>query len=103
MVANCPRCGLRFERSEGHWTGDLGLNTIVSFTVVFGVLLGGFLLTYPNVPGTELLIATIGAAIMVPIAFFPLSKTIWLAIDLQLRPLEAHELDEPNRWTIDEQ
>jgi hypothetical protein len=26
MVPVCPRCGLRFERTEGHWLGYLGLN-----------------------------------------------------------------------------
>jgi hypothetical protein len=34
--------------------------------------------------------ATIGVAAIVPILFYPLSKTVWMAIDLTLR-------GEPNR------
>ena len=86
MIDTCPRCGLRFERTEGHWTGDLGINTIVSFGALLVTLLGGFLLTYPDVPGLALLIAVLAVAVVVPVLFFPFSKTIWLAINLQFRP-----------------
>jgi uncharacterized protein (DUF983 family) len=61
MVERCPRCALRFERIEGHWTGDLGINTIV-------------------------------VAAVTPLAFFPFSKTLWLVIDLTMRPLESGEV-----------
>jgi len=94
MIERCPRCGLRFERTEGHWTGDLGINTIVSFGALLVTLLGGFLLTYPDVPAAGLLLACLTVAIIVPILFFPLSKTIWLAIDLRFRPASADEVGE---------
>ena len=29
MVADCPRCGLHFEREAGYWTGALAINTIL--------------------------------------------------------------------------
>ena len=48
MIDRCPRCGLRFERIEGHWTGDLGINTIVSFGALLLTLLGGFLAHLPR-------------------------------------------------------
>ena len=41
MIDRCPRCGLRFERLEGHWTGDLGINTIVSFGTLLITLFVG--------------------------------------------------------------
>jgi len=97
MLDQCPRCGLRFERTEGHWTGDLGINTIVSFGALLLTLLGGFLLTYPDVPATALLVACLTVAVLVPVLFFPLSKTIWLAIDLQFRPLGPDEVNETYR------
>jgi hypothetical protein len=34
---------------------------------------------------------------VVPIAFFPYSKTIWLAIDLGLHPLEPGETGDRDR------
>ena len=92
MIDECPRCGLHFERTEGHWTGDLGINVIVSFGALLLTLLGGFLLSYPDPPGIGLLFAAFGVAILLPLLFFPVSKTIWLAIDLQFRPLGPDEV-----------
>jgi uncharacterized protein (DUF983 family) len=93
MRERCPRCGLRFERIEGHWSGDLGINTIVSFGALLVTLLAGFALTYPDVPGVLLFIAAISVAVAVPLLFFPYSKTLWLAIDLMMRPLEPGEVE----------
>lgn len=92
MRERCPRCGLRFERIEGHWTGDVGINTIVSFGALLVVLLGGFLLTWPEPPVTTLVVAAFAVAAIVPVVFLPFSKTIWLAVDLMLRPLEPGEV-----------
>ena len=94
MIDRCPRCGLVFERTEGHWTGDLGINTIVSFGALLLTLLGGFLFTYPDVPAGPLLVAALAVAVIVPVLFFPFSKTIWLAIDLQFRPPSPGEVGE---------
>lgn len=93
MKERCPRCGLRFERIEGHWSGDLGINTIVSFGALFLTLVIGFAVTYPDVPGVLLFACAIAVAVVVPLAFFPFSKTLWLAIDLMMRPLEPGEVD----------
>jgi uncharacterized protein (DUF983 family) len=92
MIERCPRCDLRFERIEGHWTGDLGINTIVSFGALLIVLLVGFLAFWPDPPITVIIIAAAIAAGIVPVVFFPFSKTIWLALDLMMRPLEPGEV-----------
>jgi uncharacterized protein (DUF983 family) len=94
MVERCPRCGLKFQRIDGHWSGDLGLNTIVSFSLLFVVVLGTTLATWPDV-NTPLLAILAGATtVLVPLVYFPFSKTMWLAIDLALRPLEPGEVDD---------
>jgi hypothetical protein len=92
MVERCPRCGLRFERIDGHWSGDLGINTIVSFGALFVTLIVGFAVTWPDVPGIPLFLCAVSVAAIVPVVFFPFSKTIWLAIDLMMRPLEPDEV-----------
>ena len=92
METHCPRCGLRFERIEGHWTGDLGINTIVSFGLLLVVLLVGFLAFWPTPPIKAIIVASVGVAVGMPLAFFPFSKTIWLAFDLITRPLEPGEV-----------
>lgn len=91
MVERCPGCGLRFERIEGHWVGSLGMNTIVSFTVLFVVVVVGLVLSHPTYRMAPLVVAAATTAIFVPLAFFPSSKTFWTAIDLIMRPLEPGE------------
>jgi uncharacterized protein (DUF983 family) len=92
MVERCPRCGLKFERIEGHWTGDLGINTIVSFGALLVTLLVGTFATYPDVPAVPLFVAALLVAGLTPVAFFPFSKTLWLALALAMRPLEPGEV-----------
>ncbi len=92
MAEQCPRCGLEFERIDGHWTGDIGINTVVSFTALAFVLFGGLLVTWPDPPAGPLVVACLLTAVLVPLVFLPFSKTVWLAIDLVLRPLEPGEV-----------
>ena len=92
MRERCPKCDLKFERIEGHWTGDLGINTIVSFGALLIVLLVGFLAFWPTPPIVVIIIAAIAAAGLLPLAFFPFSKTIWLALDILMRPIEPGEV-----------
>jgi uncharacterized protein (DUF983 family) len=92
MVERCPGCGLRFERIEGHWVGSLGMNTIVSFCVLFVVVVGGLVLSHPTYRMAPLVLTAGLTAVVVPLAFFPSSRTLWTAIDLLMRPLEPGEV-----------
>lgn len=91
LPERCSGCGLRFEREHGHWTGSWGLNVIVSFTALFFVLVAGLALTWPNPPALALSLAALGVAIGMPLLFAPWSATLWLVIDLLMRPLEPGE------------
>ncbi|MEM7337699.1 MAG: DUF983 domain-containing protein [Actinomycetota bacterium] len=95
MTERCPRCGLVFERIEGHWIGAIGINTIVSFGVLAIVLVAGLALTIPDVPAVRLLVVNLTVGIATPSLFQPFSRTLWTAIDIAMRPLDAHEVD----WT----
>ncbi|MGF1597461.1 MAG: DUF983 domain-containing protein [Acidimicrobiales bacterium] len=95
MVDDCPRCGLHFERIEGHWIGAIGINTIASFGVLLLSLAVGVILTFPELPVATLIIVNVAVASSVPVVFYPFSRTLWTAVDLAMRPLEGHEVD----WT----
>ncbi|HET8618890.1 MAG TPA: DUF983 domain-containing protein [Acidimicrobiales bacterium] len=97
MADRCPRCRLRLERIEGHWLGALGMNTIVTLAAVMVAMIGGFLLTYPDGPLAAAVVVIVATAVIVPLAFFPVSKTLWSAIDLAMRPLEPDDDVDP-RW-----
>ena len=92
LPERCRGCGLRFDREAGHWTGSLGLNVIVSFTALFVVLAVGLALTWPEPSAGVLIGAALGVALGVPLLFAPWSATLWLVIDLRMRPLEPSEV-----------
>lgn len=91
MDERCGGCGLRFERVVGQWFGSLTLNTIVSFGALLVVVLGSFLVSWPEAPPVGSLVAGLAIALLLPVAFFPWSRTLWLAFDLRIRPLEPEE------------
>jgi uncharacterized protein (DUF983 family) len=94
----CPRCNFRLEqRIEGHWLGSLGINTIVSFGALFVTMVVGVALAYPDGGLGPLLVVSVLVAVLVPLVFFPFSKTLWSAIDLAMRPLEPDDDVDP-RW-----
>lgn len=95
MVDDCPRCGLHFERIEGHWIGALGINIIISFGALLIALVVGLIVTFPDFPVGTLVAVNVFMAVVVPVLNQPFSRTLWTAIDIAMRPLEPHEVD----WT----
>jgi uncharacterized protein (DUF983 family) len=93
----CPRCEFRLERIEGHWLGALGLNSMVSFGAVLVAVIAAFALTYGDDSPVVALVIVVSTALVVPLAFYPVSKTLWSAIDLAMRPLEPDDDVDP-RW-----
>src|SRR3954464_14975115 len=87
LKAVCPRCGLRFNRLEGQWSGDIGINTIVTFTLLYFVLLGGTLLMWGHLNVAALAVAAAFVTLVFPVLFVPVAKTLWVAVDLAMRPL----------------
>jgi len=96
IVERCPSCGLRFEREEGYWAGALAINIGVTGAVFVIVFVTGLLLTAPNVAVVPLLAILVPLMIIVPIAYYPFSKTLWMAVDRAwLQHLDPNErLDE---------
>lgn len=93
FVKRCPDCSLKFERIEGHVIGYIGLNTMVTFSVTFVVLLVGAILTKPDIPVVPLLASTLIPAAILPVVFLRSAHTLWTAIDLIMRPIEIGEID----------
>jgi hypothetical protein len=94
MLENCGSCGLHFEREDGYWVGALIINTTVAFGTFIVLFVGGILLTWPDVPWGTLGVVTVVAMAIVPLLFYPLSKTIWMALELSWHPLEDEEIAE---------
>lgn len=94
MKEHCTRCGLGFEREPGYWVGAVIINTTVIFATFLVVFGGLVLITYPDVPWGLVLVVTIVANIAIPVLFYPVSKTLWSAMELSWHPLEPEEIEE---------
>lgn len=92
MAETCPRCGVRFEREEGYWVGAMIINTTVTFLSFAGVFVGLTAVTWPDVPWAFVMGVTIGVNVILPIVFYPLSKSLWAGLEQSWHPLEPHEM-----------
>lgn len=93
MKETCDSCGFRFEREPGYWVGAVTINTVVIFATFLVVFGGSVLLTWPEVPWPAVLVVTLVVNLLVPTVFYPVSKTVWSAIELSWHPLEAEEIE----------
>ena len=89
----CLNCGLWLERGEGDYY--LGAYTVALmfietlFAVGFGVVVVS---TWPDVPWAGMEYALVVMMIAAPIALYPVSRVLWLAFDILLRPPDAAEM-----------
>ena len=77
MTEDCPRCGLHFERLEGHWLGALAVNTMVTFGIMFVVLGVTMVVAYPEFPIATMLLAVLPVPLVAPLLLFRPSRTFW--------------------------
>ncbi len=101
MRERCPRCGLVLERheSEDYFIGGMMFNIVLSELLFAGGLVLWLVITWPDPPWD--LIEWLGIPLMAlaPILLYPVSRTVWLAFDLLLRPVTGDEL-RPHRTPI---
>jgi len=93
LDARCSRCDFPIERREGHFVGAVGMNTIVTFGTILITVLVGAAITAPDVPVGRLSIITVLVAVFVSVFFFPISKTLWSAVDVMMDSPEPGEVD----------
>lgn len=92
MADDCPRCGYVFAREEGFFLGAFVMNfavTIAGLAVLMGVLIA--VLANKGSSGTISVVAVAAGceALLAPILFYPVSKTLWAAVDLAMHRSEA--------------
>ena len=90
-------CGLGLERGEqGYWLGAYFFN-LMAVETLFTVWVVVFLAwTWPSPPWGVFQIWTVVLMLVSPFAFFPFSKTLFLAFDLLVRPPTAEDFVAPH-------
>jgi hypothetical protein len=89
---------MKFERDQGYGTGAMIVNTAVTIGTFLIVFVAIMVVTWPDVPWSTALIVTMVINTLIPIVFYPWSKTIFLGLDLAVRPLGHEELARATAW-----
>ena len=94
MVPSCPGCGYRFEREEGFFLGAYVMNLVIAQVLVVLLAIVPAIVLLAGDPDAGLLPVFAGGvvgAVLAPLVFYPFSKTLWVAIELIMRPADAVE------------
>lgn len=95
----CPRCGLALERGErsDFWLGAYVFNLVAGELLAIGIPIVWMIASSPTQPWTQIEILAIVLCVTLPFAFFPFSRSLWLAWDLSFRPFEPGDAGRSTR------
>lgn len=90
---HCAACGFRFTRSDdNYFSGAMFFGMLIGETLAVVIIGAGIWISYPDVPWGWLQYGIPVLLLAVMIALFPLSRVVWLAIDVMMRPVQPSEL-----------
>lgn len=91
----CHACGLAWRRDDvGFELGAVVIATIVTFTAIIAAVAIGLVITAPEFATVGVIAVALAIAVVVPIVIYPISYTVWQAVDLIMRP-ETRGADGP--------
>lgn len=86
---HCPRCGLQLDRGESdHFYGGYALNFIAAEVAVVLAFAVSLIVTWPTPPWNAILVGAIVLAVIAPLVLYPVTKGLWIGVDLMFRPGE---------------
>lgn len=89
MVPRCPQCGLLFERGEQGYAVGAYMFNIAAAELGFVALFLAMLLATRPTPPWKLIAWVSGGVALLPILFYPFSKTLFLGFDLLFHPADS--------------
>ena len=94
----CRTCGISWRRGyEGFELGALAISAVLVLGLLVVAMGIGIALTLPDVAVVPLLLILGVGAIVLPILLYPVSYTLWQAVDLAMRPPEPGDDVPPPR------
>ncbi|MBA2609831.1 MAG: DUF983 domain-containing protein [Actinobacteria bacterium] len=96
LKERCPTCGYKIVREEGFWLGGYVMNVVIGegLLAIYLLIFAARVIANPDLHIRPWLAGAIALAIIPPALFFPMSRTTWMAMDLQMHPLEPYEVAE---------
>ncbi len=92
---SCQKCGIQLDRGEAddYFLGGMFFNIVLAEVIFALVLLIVVIVMWPRVPWAGIEYGLIVAMILAPIVLYPVSRLMWLALDVLLRPPDAAEME----------
>ena len=92
----CRTCGIEWRRGyEGFELGAMAISAIVCLGTLIAAMVVGVLVTLPDIEVVTLLVVLGVGAVVLPILVYPVSYTLWQAVDLAMRPPSAEDRAPP--------
>ena len=93
MRERCIDCGFRYERSDDRYFGGAMFINLMTAELLFAIsFVAAVCYSWPNVPWDALTYGGAVAMLLLPILMYPISKILWLAVDVLVRPVQQSEL-----------
>lgn len=95
VLPRCASCNFRFERSDENYFAGAMFFGLLFGELMFAVsLLVIIVAMWPKVPWDTMMWAIPLGMVVVLIFWIPISRVVWLAIDVLVRPVQPAELEE---------
>ena len=95
----CIGCGMKRTRdTDGHELGSLTTASVLNIVLIMAAIGIAVAFTAPDVPVLTLYIVLTSAALVFPVLTWPMTHTLWMAIDLIFRPMGVDEVAEAQAW-----
>jgi uncharacterized protein (DUF983 family) len=95
----CIGCGIKRTRdTDGHELGSMTIASVLNIVLIMAAIGIAIALTAPDVPVLTLYIVLASAALVFPVLTWPVTHTLWMAIDLVARPMGVEEIAEAQAW-----
>jgi uncharacterized protein (DUF983 family) len=86
----CKTCGIGWHRGyEGFELGAMAISAVICLGTLVVAMAIGMVATSPDIAVVPLLVGLGVGAIVLPVLVYPVSYTVWQAVDLAMRPPQA--------------
>lgn len=68
------------------------VNVVITFGAILATMAVGFVVTAPEIAVVPIVVAAVAVGVLMPVLLYPVSQTLWLAIDLAMRAPDDDEL-----------
>ncbi len=99
----CVGCGVKRTRdTDGHELGSMTIASVLNIVLIMAAIGIAVAITAPDVPVLTLYIVLASAALVFPVLTWPITHTLWMAIDLIVRPAGVDEVAEAQAWLVNQ-